>query len=493
MSNDRSSSAANDARELDRLVRFMTRKGRRFGLALATYADEQIAAAQRERANERASSSGVRVSTIRLMDLGEDLIAELAEISGASDVVHVIGLDGIAFDRTGQGLVTLALTNLNVRRDELPSHVDARVVFWIAAEAHPQLAKLAWDLLDVMLTRFEFHGERRADIRPTHRPTLRIETAYNPEHVEQGADWQAREATRSTDPTTRADSSAAAGDMYAQIGRLDRAIEHLDRAASIYERNTNENLYSIVLAVAARRGLAKALWRDRQWGRARDELERALQIADAALADDDEPTASTREVLEAQRLECLWTQQVFEPSEDSAPCDDFELLDRWQHGDGQAVRRLFVRQLPTVARFLERIVPSSADESQVVDTFMQLWHLPESYPAIDFRATLFEAARIVVKDSRPPAPPLAVRPRDPALQATLERLHLDARELIEMHYVFGVPTDELAEMFGVVEPTLQFRLQAAVRRLLDEHAQQTGVQLLEPDLRAAFGRSVTET
>src|SRR5690606_29286650 len=105
---------ARDAEELDRLVRFMTRPGRRFGLALATYNEASVAEQVREQACARA---GVRTETV-IVAPGEHLVERLVEAAHERDVVFVIGLDAIAYDANERGPITRAVVELNIRRDE---------------------------------------------------------------------------------------------------------------------------------------------------------------------------------------------------------------------------------------------------------------------------------------------------------------------------------------------------------------------------------------
>ncbi|NJK32137.1 MAG: caspase family protein [Deltaproteobacteria bacterium] len=151
------------ADELERLVRFMTRKGRRFGLALATCADEALARDVREQVIRRATAAGQVVEIVGLWALESDAVAQLAGRSQHCDVVFVLGLDVIAYDIEDRSVEVRVLSELNIQRDDLPQHVRARVVFWISAVAYPKLARIAWDLLDVMVARFRFDpaGERR--------------------------------------------------------------------------------------------------------------------------------------------------------------------------------------------------------------------------------------------------------------------------------------------------------------------------------------------
>lgn len=86
-----------EAQELQRIVRFVTRPGPRFGLALA-----------------------------------------------------------LLRDRAGRTIATPAIANLNHSRDKLQTMLDARVVLWLMEASYASFRSHAWDLHEVMLTTAEF-------------------------------------------------------------------------------------------------------------------------------------------------------------------------------------------------------------------------------------------------------------------------------------------------------------------------------------------------
>ena len=146
-----------DAAEYERLRRFVSRKGRAFGLAIATYEDPGFALELRQRAS--AELRDFEIATVSLADGGEDPFA-LIEAAGAEhDAVFVTGLDSIITDLDGGRADTRAVVNLNLQRDELPLRVGARVILWLSIDAFAQFAELAWDLVEVVFTRFEFRHE----------------------------------------------------------------------------------------------------------------------------------------------------------------------------------------------------------------------------------------------------------------------------------------------------------------------------------------------
>ncbi len=477
-----------DARELDRLVRFMTRKGRSFGLALATYADAEIAKAQRAVARARADATGVRVTAIELCSGEDDLIARLAKAGATNDVVFLTGLDEIAFDRTGKAAQTLMLTKLNLRRDELPQLVDARIVVWIAAEAYPQLAKLAWDLLDVMLTRFEFR--RESPPRPPQGSSSELELFPTwpapPGQLQASGEAQAasyaRLAASSEDELTIADASASAGELYSSFGRLDLGKRWLEQAAGIYEQRAKGDRHLVVAATRTRLQLAHVLAAEGDVETARAQARRALALVDDTLTQREAGPARMEH--EHARLSCLlalW--HLGDPLTTAGQeSGDDELLERWREGDSAAIRILFARHVEFVEAYLHLMAPELLGSEEIAGSvFVEL--LFAETPVEDVRATLFRTARVIASRFHTPLPPTT---RSPSIQPTLEQLPPAAHDIIELHYVFGVPIEELAEMYGVVEATMHWRLASAARQLIETHAKRTGVQLSETGLRAAF-------
>jgi DNA-directed RNA polymerase specialized sigma24 family protein len=332
---ERESSAAHDAKELDRLVRFMTRKGRRFGLALATYVDEHLASEARAQAISRANAEGRKVATLELGEISDDALAQLAEASQSHDSLFLIGLNPIAYDAQTQAPETLSILNLNLQRDNLPTRVDARVVVWIVDEGYPRLAELAGDLLAVMSTRFRFVGEREIpaltdepSVVPT--PSWMVSTGADVERLEQQAASLAATAANAKDDVMRADAAASAGQLYAMSGSFEEAQRWLREAAEGLERVADESMdLQMALAAAVQwRRLAELLELRASTTEAIDAARRAVDLAERARA----AGAS----VDAQRA---WTQALGvvarltgEGSDEKV--DDWELLRRWSTGHG---------------------------------------------------------------------------------------------------------------------------------------------------------------
>ncbi|KIG19612.1 hypothetical protein DB30_00121 [Enhygromyxa salina] len=134
-------------------------------MAMATHADPVLANDMRESLAERARAAGLRVSTMELQraDDRQDLVQRMVDTSAAADVLFVVGLDRLVTDITGRTRRTSAVANLNQRRDEMPTLLDVRVVFWVAKSAYASLTDVAWDFCRVMLTIAEFEQTRADD------------------------------------------------------------------------------------------------------------------------------------------------------------------------------------------------------------------------------------------------------------------------------------------------------------------------------------------
>jgi len=158
--------------EVERLFRFLTRPGPRFGLALAVFRDEVVAEQLRSSIERQVSAQGASVRTMMVQRVDErsDLIAGMADAIEGADCLFVVGLETLLLDSAGRNQQTSAVANLNVRRDELPTRIDARVVLWLSEASYPNFRHAAWDLHEVMLTVAEF---TRSSVRLTKSATLR--------------------------------------------------------------------------------------------------------------------------------------------------------------------------------------------------------------------------------------------------------------------------------------------------------------------------------
>lgn len=236
---------AHDERELERLVRFLTRPGVDFGLALARFADPRVATEMRARATALVGAQGGRVTSLDLagMDEDADIIEHAHALLADADVVFIHGIDQHLVDTLGHPRRPAWLVSLNLRRDRLPELLRGRLVLWVGTRAYPQLAKLAWDLLEVALTRVEFVAERPAVVPTVVSPSfegppewLEFGSAEQPaEQRRQGQAWLAR-ADSSSDPRVVADATAAAAALFVSAGDIDVALEQLERAMRAYGR-----------------------------------------------------------------------------------------------------------------------------------------------------------------------------------------------------------------------------------------------------------------
>ncbi|MEM9461294.1 MAG: effector-associated domain EAD1-containing protein [Myxococcota bacterium] len=148
--------------EFQRLHRFLTRPGPRFGLALALVQDPHSFEQTRNTVEQRVTGEGSTVHTLTLnaTHRNADLTAHMQVTSEGANCLFVIGLDELLRDRAGRMLATTAIANLNHNRDKLPTMLDVRVVLWLLEASYPSFRHFAWDLHEVMLTRAEFGSTR---------------------------------------------------------------------------------------------------------------------------------------------------------------------------------------------------------------------------------------------------------------------------------------------------------------------------------------------
>jgi RNA polymerase sigma factor (sigma-70 family) len=166
--------------------------------------------------------------------------------------------------------------------------------------------------------------------------------------------------------------------------------------------------------------------------------------------------------------------------------DDFELLARWQLGDGNAGNTLVRHHDAALATFFRY----KTNEQEFEDLKQQVWlGLAQSRPRevrCSFRAYLFGIARHVlfrhckhkrrteswdplitsladVDLSLSQKAALELGKRD--LRAVLQRLPLDTQLLLESRYLHEMSTAELAAMFEVPAGTIKSRLSTARKQL----------------------------
>jgi RNA polymerase sigma-70 factor (ECF subfamily) len=458
-----------DAQELARLVRFITRPGRRFGLGLATYVSPSVGEAMRQSAIERVREGGTRVGSVEFAALAGDVIGLLARACEGLDVLFVTNLDPIAYDTTDQGLETRVLMHLNLRRDELPDRIDVRVVFWLIAEGYPQAARLAWDLLMVANTRFEFvvEDEREPEPEPVEVP---MRPSWLPPPGEIAAEVLARQAAHFADaanvgsPLARAEAAASAGRAFAAMDRFSDAIVWLRRAAEGFEQLGPD---SLIDATQQYRRLAEIA------GLLGDEFLKELAISRSLLLV--ESSDLTRDDLEREWIESSVLPRGRGSYETAT---DMELIRAWQKGDRKAGSEFIERHFAAIRSYFLRRVGSDYDDP-LQDTFARFAKLIvvgkiyQGHP----RAALFSIARVVLVErlhkypsSRDPDDNVYIDDIHPdadnaALEEALQNIPLDTADLLELRYVHDLSGTELAELFEVPEATIQSRLHTAMKKL----------------------------
>lgn len=463
---------ARDAEELDRLVRFMTRPGRRFGLALATYNDASVAEQVREQACARA---GVRTETV-IVTPGEHLVERLVEAGQERDVVFVIGLDEIAYDASERGPITQAVVELNMRRDELPDRLDGRVVFWISTDAYGQLARLAWDLLDVMLLRFEFLAERavepkHAPLPPRTRPKWMVSVdAANLAGLGEAAASFADLARMTVDEFTSVDAAASAGQLFASIGRLDDAAKWLEFAALGYQRlgqRQNEARYTLAAATQQRRAAEVAQLRGD------GELARRLAEQSSKLAGALRNNSKDAEREWMAALSVLASTLPGSPDVDDV--GELALLERWRDGDGDAGAQLLMRYIGSVRHYFAARVPAEIVEDLIQETFLRLTsskrRIVDSVESTVFHTAINvwrEYLRPKLRGTEDVFVAVAHREETQMLLDALRRISLPEAEVLELYYFAGLTAAELSQVFEIPEATVRSRLRRAHLRLADE-------------------------
>lgn len=223
----------------ERIARFMTREGPRFGLAMLVHADRVVADELRTKVVDELAAKGKRITTLELSytDEREDLVQRMAASAADVDGLFVVGLDRLATDSMGRPRTTTAIANLNLARDKLPERFDQRVVFWVAKAAYPALLDVAGDFLQMMLSVFELDAMREAGIElRVQDPPLWMALAEDGERPALEAQHERLAAVfeSATDASSRADAAASAGELALRLGWIDRAREWLARAQGAY-------------------------------------------------------------------------------------------------------------------------------------------------------------------------------------------------------------------------------------------------------------------
>lgn len=490
---------ARDAEEFDRLLRFMTRPGRRFGLALATYADERVAQERRDLATTRASDASVRTTTVAV-DPSQRIANRLVAAADGFDVLFVIGLDDIARDVAETGPLTRAVGDLNFQRDTLPDLLDVRIVFWVSLDAYAQLVRLAPDLLDVMLTRFEFltEHERLPDPEPApERPAwMTASPGVAVSVLAEQAESFAASARNAENELTKADAAASAGQLFASIDRLDEAAQWLAEAAAGYERlATRDGDAQLMLAAAI------ALRHDAEVEALRGNNDAARRLAERSV----ELLGEGGQVPASVSLEQLRSLGVLATLRGEQPTgqDDWQLLERWQAGDRHAGNQLVARNYSPLRAYMTRRAPEDDVEELIQETFLRLlahrMRAPENRAR--FRTTLWSIARNVVVEyyrrrhanldqhvsdldelssqTESEEDRLAAITEANLLLQALELIPDRDREILELRYWAQLPGPELAARYGLTLATIASRLRVAKQRLLQAYQSLTARPTLD--------------
>jgi RNA polymerase sigma-70 factor (ECF subfamily) len=162
---------------------------------------------------------------------------------------------------------------------------------------------------------------------------------------------------------------------------------------------------------------------------------------------------------------------------------DYDLLDAWVAGDAEAGNALFERHLGSLQRFFGSKVGSDGDEL-VQRTMIAC---VESHRAIrreaSFRTYLFTIARhelyrffrerardgarldfelTSLRDlGTSPTGALLKRQEADRLRAAMETLPLDTQVTLELHYVEGLDSFEIADVLGIAPGSVRARLHRA--------------------------------
>jgi tetratricopeptide (TPR) repeat protein len=232
--------SSDEARELDRLLRFSTRSGRRFGLALAIVRDPVVGRELRAQLAAQVEAAGHAVARLMLKhdDGSEDLVQRMTDAGQGADVLLVAGLERLLIDAAGKTRETPAVADLNQRRDALPTLLDMRVVVWITRDAYRSFVAQAWDLRQIMLTVAEFERVAKVVAEPGHAAALpgwfQLGERAEPSILAQAKDL-AQAADEADDASSFADAATSGVRACIAAARFDEAIERMEQAAEVLE------------------------------------------------------------------------------------------------------------------------------------------------------------------------------------------------------------------------------------------------------------------
>jgi RNA polymerase sigma-70 factor, ECF subfamily len=195
-----------------------------------------------------------------------------------------------------------------------------------------------------------------------------------------------------------------------------------------------------------------------------------------------------------------------------SPSDE-ELMGAYAGGDERALRELFGRYAPMLARVAQRNVGSAADAHDIVQqTFLQLHRARRDYRReMRFRPWIMTIALNLSRDllrrrgRRPetvvdeetlqqPEPPAAASDetseRCEQVRKALLGLPREQREVIELHWFEQLPFDEVARLVGITSGAARVRAHrgyVTLRRCLEGGQELTGARSA-----AARGASLTK-
>jgi RNA polymerase sigma factor (sigma-70 family) len=261
-------------------------------------------------------------------------------------------------------------------------------------------------------------------------------------------------------------------------------LEEEDRTEQLVEWLVNEGETQIARRVVQR-------WRERA----------------ATSSDSTSLTATDHWLAVIQSIDALEARVHQLRAGDASDVSDVELLERWRAGDKRAASSLVARHHNPLRRYFFISVPEDVALDLVQETFERLTRVATSTSeVVNVRALLFTIARRVLLDhyrsnyrarqrfspfsedvhgtEQNPEGEFAKSAQDRDLLACLQKLPLDARSLIALHYWQGLNLAELAEIFDVQPSTLRSRLFSARKQL----AACLGDADLDTELRAARAR-----
>lgn len=159
---------------------------------------------------------------------------------------------------------------------------------------------------------------------------------------------------------------------------------------------------------------------------------------------------------------------------------DSELLGSWRNGDRDAGRELFERYYPRLRRFFGNKVDDGVEDLIQATMLACVESRDRIQSDGKFRAYLFGTARnklLLVyrsrkRDPKPldtgvvcaqnfcttPSMVLALRGDMRVLLAAMRRIPLDFQVLLELHYWEQMTTADLADMLGIPQSTVKYRL-----------------------------------